>query len=59
MFYSCNCHAVGVNNEGQGYIKELSNLGFKAFAISAGDKEVFAEDDSPVSESFGVCCTCS
>ena len=42
-------------------VKELSNLGLKAFAIGAGDEEVFAEDDSSigdrtVGESFGVCC---
>ena len=39
----------------------LSNLGLKAFAIGAGDKEVFPEDDTSVGdctvgESFGVCC---
>ena len=42
-------------------VKELSNLGLKAFAIGAGDEEVFADDNSLVSdravgESFGVCC---
>ena len=42
-------------------VKELSNLGLKAFKIGAGDKEVFADDDSSVGdrtvgESFGVCC---
>ena len=31
---------------------ELSNLGPKAFAIGAGDDEVFAEDDSSVGESL-------
>ena len=31
-------------------VKELSNLGLKAFAIGAGDEEVFAEDDSSVGD---------
>ena len=42
-------------------VKELSNLGIKAFAIGVGDEEVFADDGSSVGnrtvcESFGVCC---
>ena len=31
-------------------VKELSNLGLKAFAIGAEDEEVFAEDDSSVGD---------
>ena len=31
-------------------VKELSNIGLKAFAIGAGDEEVFSEDDSSVSD---------
>ena len=39
-------------------VRELSNL---AFAVGAGDEEVFADDNSSVGdrtvcESFGVCC---
>ena len=35
-------------------VNELSNLGLKAFAITAGDEEVFAEDDSSVIDHPGV-----
>ena len=42
-------------------VKELSNLGLKAYAIGAGDEEVFTDNDSSVGdrkvcEPFGVCC---
>ena len=37
-------------------VKELFNLGPRAFAIGAEDDEVFADDDSSVGEYFEVCC---
>ena len=44
MFHGCNCHAVGVKKM-KDEVKELSHLVLKAFAVSAGEEEVFAEDD--------------
>ena len=42
-------------------VEELSNLGFKAFALCSGDEEVFAEGatsvgNRTVGKTFGVCC---
>ena len=42
-------------------VEELSNLGFKVFALCSGDGEIFAEGatsvgDRRVGKSFGVCC---